>query len=402
MSLDYAVNQQNEIALINFEDGTLHRVVTQGQSTTIGMRVIVNPLFVNPESQYSMEVVLDMPEADANGMTIYAVPVSVPIAAGVSEALFDVTITTDATTPVSPPNYDFSISGIFTGTSYVAGTINGELEVVAVGELGGFTIEHEISGTRLVSPGDIATYKINIIRDTDFVDSITFNASSAVINGWSTFLPNPVSSNSTTLSVIVPDDATTPQTIDFYVIGTAGDITRNVVASLQILDVSDVATLNLTIPIEEGAIHKTNIPAFVLRLYQGFQRVFESDAFYTNASNQASITVPMSLLESGTEYTPLTRSTRHLWAEGNKFTIDGSASYDISFSKLLAGDIYRDDASDADSFTSTINTLDLGMVLSKYGQSGERLEDLDNNDYVNTLDLGFIIKNIFQSFIWNM
>lgn len=404
LSLGYSANLQNTVALINFRDGEVHeKNISPLSPATFQMQV--TPVDASDSRRLQLAVAVTPLDTlgNASGITYISMPTNLEIQftgnATNPSVPFDLTFTPDGTTPLGA--YRFTVTGYIIGDPTQIATPNnlGRLNVVSPDDTSAFTLSL-LSSYAYGTPGSSdASYAVTINRDAGFTSPVTLSTSGALNSSWISILPNPVTASSATLGVNIPTDET-PRTISFSIVGTAGNITRSVPATLEIIDPSDLITLNLTIPVEEGSVHKTNIPTYLMRLYQGAQRIFESNAFQTNATHQATITVPASRFTTGVSYAPLARSTRHLWAEAAPFTFGSQTTYAITFPTLLAGDLFRDDPSDADSFTSEINSLDFGLVVGQYGQSGERLEDLDNNDYINTLDLGFIIKNWFQEFVW--
>ncbi|MDD5605903.1 MAG: hypothetical protein PHR51_01050 [Patescibacteria group bacterium] len=399
MSLTYEVNVGEQVALINFANGEDNeKTVMAGESVAFQMAITPAPGHESVQRNIMLSLALDPDD----GFIIANYPATVELLGDGATVPFEVTLLADVLTPVDN-TYTFVVSGVAAGEAnmVVVPSPAGTVAITGAVENGSFGLDL-VSNSKSGLPESEVEYVVEIDRQNDFSGSIAFTVAGELDSDWADFSPAATTGDSTTLTVTIPA-GTDPDTINFEVVGTSGELEATVAAVLTVLEPGDgpAITINLTVPVEGETTYKANTPTFLLRLYSGLQKIFE-DTFYTNQSHQAAVEIDAGVVSIGETYTPLVRSTRHLWAKGPEFTVtSGKTAYTVTFTTpLLTGDLHRD-ADTSEHFISRISGMDLDILLGDYGEEKSGLlSDLDNNSVVNGMDLDYILKNWDKMFSW--
>lgn len=253
-----------------------------------------------------------------------------------------------------------------------------------------------------VGQGGSTTFSVTADRDQGFTNAITLSDNILAVFGNDvtnvTYNPSDrvIDANTNgpvTITLTAATEGTDDSARMFTVTGNSGADQSGKSVQVTITDGSNLknVTIQLTAPIEGG--NNSSQPVFSFRLYSAANtQVFEKTDIRTNGQDQASVNV--NGLGIGGTYRGFIRSTRHLWREATS-PIAVSAtqdSYNMSFTKLLAGDI--DNVGSA----NFINSLDAARFTVDWHKNGQEiLADFNGDGFVNVLDFASIIVNWFKT-----
>lgn len=203
------------IATIFFDSSSVRpTTVERGSAVTFPMEVAMWPS--GTENDHIMTVNVDITGDDTNGITWSSLPVNIP--ANTTITPFNVTIGTDGETLIG--DYGFTVSGYFDGDpNLLAEPITGTFTVAEVSVSQSFTLSLDAISKDVVA-GTSVEYLVTINRVAGFVEEIEFGTPDGWPAGWNShFDPNATPDNETTLTIVVPTEAT-PGAISFRIVGT--------------------------------------------------------------------------------------------------------------------------------------------------------------------------------------